>query len=289
MALATTLGTVFAASKPPAGVEDFQPAAAMCRIDDLRSDAAGNAAGVADAVADVGCLLAPAQVAALQEKGNPVVADLRGADAYAVSHLPDAILLSPVELRTKPYWKDRTVVLVGSGKGERQQLQLCSALRAGGHANVYVLRGGMAAWGRDARPEAGRPADLDSRAWLTAGELFIETQDPAALLLVPPSQSAVRTVLGAGQPLDDEVADVQRAEVVVRKALKAVRTAPARVVLVAPRSWSGADLDALARKLLPLPLLAYRDGASAVDEFVRGHRAGLVALARGPKVPRCGL
>lgn len=263
---------------------------ASCRIEDMKRE--GALWDRPQLAADARCAISVERVAQLRSQPHTLVVDLRPKEAFSLAHIDGAINATPTDLHTKPYWRSRRVVLVGSGKGEHQLLQLCSSLKQAGYSEVHVLNGGMLAWARDRQPESGRAHDADSRQLVDAAELFVESQDPATLLLIPPdfvdlSKEFVGTTLTvSNQGVDQLEAMVHK---VVAGPATPNRPAPLRVVIVAPATVTPAELGELTRRLRPLPVLVYRSGVEELREFLRGHKAGLVALARGPKRPGCGL
>lgn len=263
---------------------------ASCRIEDMKKE--GAVWTGPQLAADARCAITVERVAQLQSHPHTLIVDLRPKEAFSLAHIDGAINATSAELHTKPYWKSRRVVLVGSGKGEHQLLQLCGSLKQAGYSEVHVLNGGMLAWARDRQPESGRAHDADGRQLIDAAELFVEAQDPATLLLLPPAFADLSKEF-VGTTLTTSNLGVEQLEAMVRKVVAGPATpnrpAPLRVVLVAPATVTPAELGELARRLRPLPVLVYRSSVEELREFLRGHKAGLVALARGPRRPGCGL
>jgi len=291
LCLAASISSAVNAAAVMEVLSGIDPVGASCRIEDIKKESAAGWSGP-QLAADVRCAIPVDRVAQLQTQSETLIVDLRPKEAFALAHIPGALNATATDLQTKPYWKNRRVVLVGSGKGEHQLLQLCGSLKQTGYAAVHVLHGGMLAWARDGQPELGRAHDGEGRPFIDAAELFAESQDPTTLLLIPPAFAELGKEF-VGTTLTTSSRSVDQLEATVRKAATGPATVnrPAlmRVVLAAPASVTTAEFGELARRLRPLPVLVYRSGVEDLREFLRGHKAGLVALARGPKRPACGL
>lgn len=94
----------------------------------------------------------PAQLSRWARGDAPLhIVDLRAEHAYEAYHVPGAIRLSPIELRTLSAWQNERLVLVGSGAAYRSLEALQAQLIEEGFADVWLLDGGTAFWKKQAR------------------------------------------------------------------------------------------------------------------------------------------
>lgn len=79
-----------------------------------------------------------------------VIADVRGREAFERVHIRGARNVALAAVKTKRHWRDRALVLVGSGQSYRPLEQAARELRAKGF-DAHVLDGGVAYWARMVR------------------------------------------------------------------------------------------------------------------------------------------
>lgn len=82
---------------------------------------------------------------------RPIVFDLRGADAWNVSHLPGAL---PLDVNAAPenLGLARDTPIVSYDEVGFRSAKFSRRLRAAGFAKTYVLDGGIFSWANDRRP-----------------------------------------------------------------------------------------------------------------------------------------
>ncbi|MFA7345614.1 MAG: rhodanese-like domain-containing protein [Terrimicrobiaceae bacterium] len=97
---------------------------------------------------------------------TPVVVDVRGAEDYQRSHLPESLNMPSFQLKASQHLKTRPLVLVGDGPQTAAQLQKA------GFESVRILDGGIPAWQALGAPllgsERGLPAEISPAAFLQA-------------------------------------------------------------------------------------------------------------------------
>jgi len=93
----------------------------------------------------------------MEGKDKPVIVDVREADEFAVSHLPNAVRLSPAASADdagntvlQDVAKDRRIVLYCS-VGLRSS-KMAKRLRDAGFTNVHNMSGSIFQWANDGRP-----------------------------------------------------------------------------------------------------------------------------------------
>jgi len=287
-ALAACVLSALQAGAPAAGADNGIPealkniphASGVCRKDD---GPAGTAYAAGTTAADLGCAAGPA---VLQRPGA-LLADVRQSAEYASYHIGGALNVSLGDLHSKPYWRSKPVVLIGSGKAERELYMECTRLKQRGYKDVSVLRGGMASWTAAARPLAGRTPSLAEATRLSPEEFWQEGQDPDNLVLLSKGQAGLQGEV----PFAMVLPAVSAAEVrtIVERRRKEMKNAPlASVILASDESVPVAELEAMQRALLPIPVLVYSGGRAALTRQVAVQKAVWLAQAQGPKQPACG-
>lgn len=155
---------------------------------------AGRHAFAADGVR----LMSAGEVYRAQRQGRVHLVDPRPPAHFERAHIPGAISLSPVELKTQDHWKDETVVLVGSGAAYGALTALGEALLASGFRDVGILDGGTRHWLAQSEPRRKAnpfavitPAEIDlardADRWIV-----IDTTSGAPAL--PPGVAHIRGV-----------------------------------------------------------------------------------------------
>lgn len=272
----------------PEALKGIQPSGYSCQRDDTQR---GNQAAAAPQeprpTADLSCALEPSQWPGFAGKRSPLMVDTRSAVEFESAHVDGALNASVVQLKVKPYLKDRAVVLMGTGKAEQELYTACAELKAQGFAQVRVLRGGLARWQREGRPLTGRSpqgADLPVPT-LKAAELWQEQQFDANLVLVGPSHTALMSQLSSAIAV--KALDAASLRAVLERRRKETRNAPLAAVVVVGDS-SEAALRELSAALPGVPLLSYLEPVNAYLADMRQQQASWTALAKGPKQPPCG-
>lgn len=271
---------------PPA-LQGIQPALGMCRGDeDAPKNTSARGPVRAEVAPDLACALPVAELPGALKRPDTLLVDMRPASEHSEFRIDGALNLSAPELRNKPYLRDRNIVLIGSGKGEREIYAACAELKQSGFRHVRTLRGGMTAWLAHGQPVVGRPPEAHQAMRLSAPELWREAQFDGNVVLLADKQEAMlpdlpfSAALGYGSPEIIRTALEQR-----RRNLK---DAPfASVVLVVDASASPEELRRLQRSLMPAPLLVYTGSREALTRHIAVQKAMWAAQARGPKQPGC--
>jgi len=269
----------------PAVLRDIPRAGAACRRDDpLPATAAASFGGHAD----IGCALTVSEAVAAQSGVETVLADVRPPSAYGASHIEASRNLQLTDLHNKPYWHDKRVVLVGSGKGEAELYRECAALKQAGYRNVHVLQGGIAQWVAQGLPLAGRPESAAQLARLSTDEVLLEMRAEANLIVLDPAQAITRSDIAGAVTLPVlSAAAIREAIDKRRKADK--KTPPAGVVVVTAPATSDEQIGQWQQAAAPMPLLVYAEGRPALVAGQAQQKATWTAQAKGPKRLGCGL
>lgn len=268
----------------PAALHNIPRAGGECRRDAID---AMPAAAVEGPAADLSCALPAAEAA--KEVGDPAAlfVDVRRMADFEAFHIAGAVNIRPDELRSKPYWRGKRVVLVGNGKAERELYALCSGLKQAAYGQVRVLRGGMPAWLAQELPVQGKAPAVSGLTRLSAAELWAESQYTANLLLLDPRQNALQGDISYAVLLSRLTPEMVHSTLLQRrKQLKGVGLAS--VVLVAGTDTPEPQIEALRKALTPVPLLVYSDTAAAYRQQLQAQKAVWSARLRGPKPLPCG-
>ncbi|AOX99678.1 rhodanese-like domain-containing protein [Jeongeupia sp. USM3] len=265
-------------------LKDISPASGMC----LR-DAVGASSGTVSAIRpkpDLSCAIAPTELSPMLGRPELTLIDVRLRADYDAARIDGAMNLSVTDVRTKSFLRDKLLVLIGSGKSERELYVACAELKGQGFKQVKVLRGGMPAWWSLQRPPGGEPGAGQQVTPLTATELWAESQFDANLILLATSDAAMQRVLPAATRLpNDQSATVRAALDKKRKA----KQSPLGVVLVLPPNASGTLIAQIREGIQPLPLLVYTGSAAQYSQQIAQQKAIWAAQERGPKKLGCGL
>lgn len=262
--------------------------AGVCSRDDVAASTSGMPMLGVDAAPDLGCALAPADAMALQGRPDTVVVDTRPAREFALFHIDSSLNATPSELRVKPFLQSKSLILAGSGKGERELYVACGELRRAGFKQVKVLRGGLPAWLAHQQPVVGRIEAAESMVRLTPGQLWAEARFDANLVLLAPGMASLQKEFPKGVLLRDDSPEALKT--IVEKRRREARNVPlASIVLVAGSTAQDDRIGRLIQALKPVPVLVYGDTAEALKQFLVSQEAAWKVQARGPKQPKCGL
>jgi len=102
--------------------------------------------------------VSPAQVAAWQERGEVFLfVDTRPKLQYDLRHARGAVTIPAFAFTTTPLPRGMKLVLYDDGAGSTEAENAASALRSRGHADFYLLDGGLTAWEAQGLPIVAPP------------------------------------------------------------------------------------------------------------------------------------
>lgn len=273
----------------PDALKGVAPAGQSCKRDEVAQRPKGLSEPAVQAIpADLHCAVSVPEVVSLRDRNAAFLVDTRSPREFEALHIDGALNATPAEVRSKTFLRDRTLVLVGSGKAEQELYVACTELKSRGFPRVKVLRGGMPLWQAQGQPTVGLRSDGALPPSLNTAELWLETQFDANLVLVAPSHAALRDQLPYAMPLAQVNASAVKSVLDLRR--RELKNSPlSAVVLVAEESAMAADTwRALAASMAPVPLLVYTHPADVFMREMRQQQLSWTALARGPKQPPCG-
>ena len=283
-------GMVLAQSRPltaPEALKDIQPAGQACRRDEI-ADKPNVISGRPMSIPDMACAVSAQELGLWVKAGQISVIDTRRSNEYAQFHIDSALNLSAAEVVHKTQLRNKAIVLVGTGKLERELYAACADLKAKGFTSVKVLHGGMPAWVDAGQSVMGRAPPVDQLRRLEPSELLAESQFDANLVVVTPSETSLQSQLSYAVATPQESADALK-KLLEQHRKEAKGTLLNAVVLVTSPKTSPAALAQWTAMAYPLPLLFYSEGVPAYQRYLTGQKAVWLAQARGPKQPACGL
>lgn len=273
----------------PDALTGIAPAGQSCKRDDAgQQPRSVSELGAATITADLSCAVSVPEVANLRNGNAAFLVDTRSPKDFEAVHIDGALNATPAEVRSKTFLRDRTLVLVGSGKAEQELYAACAELKSRGFPHVKVLRGGLPVWQALGQATVGRGSDGAVPPSLSTAELWLEAQFDANLVLVTPSRAVLRDQLPHAMPLAQVNASSIKS--VLDRRRRELKNAPlSAVVLVTEGSTMGADTRrALMASMAPVPLLVYTQSAEVFMREMRQQQLSWTALAHGPKQPPCG-
>lgn len=272
----------------PEALKEIKQAAGMCLREDIVPTEKGGGFRSESLEPDLSCAIAPSELATILGRSDMVLVDVRNREEYATFHIPGVLNMLHSDLRSKYFLRNKTMVLIGNGKAERELYASCADLKAGGFKQVKVLRGGTISWLSSGQLMEGQLPNVMQSARLTASELLIESQFDSNLVLVSQNLEKIQHYLSFSVLIPNESFATVKA--VIERRRKELKKSPlAAVVLVTNQNTDGDTMQRLSQALQPIPLLVYTDSVEAYVSRVEQQRAIWLAQARGPKKLGCGL
>ena len=282
-------GTGVPSTAMPDALNGIAPSGTTCRRDEV-----GGAKGVGQVTetpalgnADLSCAIGAGELQAMRGRGAATLVDVRHAADFDAAHIEGAMNLTLTALRTKAYLRDKPLVLVGNGRGERELYSTCGLMKAQGFRQVRVLRGGLPMWLAQGQSVVGRESLAGAVPRLSSVELWLEGQFDANLVFVTAGQAAVRERL----PYVTTISELSPAAVkaLLARRAKELKNEPfASVVLVVEPATTAETVNALRAAISPAPLLVYSQAADVFVREMRQQQLTWTAHARGPKQLPCG-
>lgn len=270
----------------PAALKDIKTAGGVCRTDDAAGSPNGSVAGFV-AQPDFGCAISVNEVRRQMADPHVALIDLRSASEHQAFHIESSLNIDLAVLRSKPYWRDKSLILIGGGRLDQEIYASCARLKQVGYKRVGVLRGGMLAWLTQDQAVVGRPVSPQQQARLSDAEFWQGSQSDSAFLVISKEQSAFQAEFPLSIVLQHVSPETLRTAVERRR--KAARSPKLMsVILIVNPGVSDEQIRNWQQLILPETLLVYTEGQEAYRRQVAIQKAILSAQARGPKQPRCG-
>ncbi len=273
--------------KLPDALKNIKSAGGACLRDDMSSllDAS---AGRFPVSPDLGCAISASEIRTQISDPNWLLIDMRSAAEHEAFHIQNSLSLDLAALQSKPYWRGKSLVLIGGGKLDQELYVSCVRLRKLGYKQVRVLSGGMVLWLAQNQAVVGNPASPQQLARLSDAEFWQENLGANTLIALSKERSALQADLPLSVALAQTSGETLRAAVERRR--KAARIPKLMsVVLVADSAITDEQIRNLQQAILPETLLVYTGDRETYRRQVAIQKAVWEAQTRGPKQPRCGL
>lgn len=285
--LASTLAQAASPEGLPEALKGIKPATGMCLRDAVPSSSATQPATAAARHVDVSCGIGVSDMVALSARQALTLVDVRDANAQAQATIDGSLRMSVAELHSKTFLRDRPLVLVGNGKGQRELMAACARLEAAGFVKPMVLLGGMPAWIAQRQPVVGLTNGADELPRLTSAELWMEGQFDANLIVVAEPLRSLQ------QRLPNAIVAADLSPTALKKALEQRRKSRiavvASVIVASPSELLPAQQHAARDALRPVPVLYYVGTPEAFAKDMQRQSSMWAAHDRGPKQPGCVL
>lgn len=279
-------GQVSSGDTLPDALKHVNPAGSSCRRADVIA-AGSSQSQVAEVPPDPSCAITVTETKTLLGRPNVIPVDVRPESDYQAFHIQGAVNGSLSGIRSKPYWRGKTVLLVGHGKAERDLYVQCRRLKQDGFQDVRVLRGGMAAWLATDQGVTGRPPGTAHLARLSASEFWAESRSPDNLVVLGAAQQGWQSDLPTSMVLPQVNREAMKALLATRGA-QSKMPAPASLLLVLPVGVTDQEIKLLQIAAQPIAVLVYADTREELVRQIVIQKAVWAAHARGPKQPACG-
>jgi len=267
-------------------LKDIKPAGSACLADDVVPDKFSPGNKSINTMPDMSCAISSVELPLLQGHPETLFVDVRTAAEYEAYRIDSALNMTVSALRSKSFMREKSVVLIGNGKAERELYGACGELKKQGFKQIRVLQGGMSAWLFSKQPVVGRPSDAAQYIRLSPAELWTESQFDANLVLVVPSQKSIQRQLVLSLLLPDE--NVGAIKSLIDRRRKEKKILPLAAVVLVSTPGIGVDyIHRLQEAIQPMPLLVYADTEEAYVRQLAQQKAVWAAYAHGPKQPGC--
>jgi len=132
----------------------------------------------------------------LKKRQEILFVDIRNKEAFDRLRIPGSIHVPLYALKTKPFLKDKPLVLVGEGYPNFALEQLCKDVRAAGFNKTSILNGGLRSWIQKKGPIEG-DAFAAHEVSRVPPKVFLAQKDAPAWLVITVSDSGT----SSSQPL----------------------------------------------------------------------------------------
>lgn len=267
-------------------LKDIPPAGLTCSLPEAGPAVSGASKKRQAEPVDLGCAIDPERAAQLLAQPQTVLVDTRRKAAFDDYRIDGALNMPARDVKTLPHLKSRSVLLLGSGQGDRELYAACASLKNEGFLKVHVLRGGIHAWVRADRPIIGQPPSAVDMASLTPAALRQEASFEPNLVLRTPDVDPVKHGLPPATVVKElSTAAVKAAVTTAKTKRKGARLGA--VVLVLGEKVDRSGLEALLAASGPDPVLVYGEPLSAYAQYLDDQKAMWVAQAQGPRPAAC--
>ena len=272
--------------KLPDALKNIKSSGGACMRDDQSSSLDVSAGSPVSP--DMGCAISASEIRAQTSDQNWLLIDMRSAVEYGAFHIHNSLSLDLAALQSKPYWRGKSLVLIGRGKLDQDIYASCVRLRKLGYKQVRVLSGGMLLWLAQNQAVVGSPTSPQQLARLSDAEFWQESLGVNTLIALSKERSALQVDLPLSVALVQTSGETLRAAVERRRKAGKIPKLMS-VVLVANSTITDEQIRNLQQAILPETLLVYTGDSDAYKRQVAIQKTVWATQKRGPRQPRCGL
>lgn len=236
---------------------------------------------------NMSCALTVSALKRLMERNDATLIDIRPSKDFAVSRIDGALNTSIASIQTKPFLRNKTIVLVGNGKGEKELYESCESLRADGFKHMHILQGGMPAWLMNGESSFTRGDSSAIPPVLTESELWVESQFSLNIMLIH-GEAEWKNIFPSAIFLKENNGSSLRT-IMESRGWKKTRAQINAVILIVDKEVSQEELQNLQKASRSIPLLIHMGSVQNYKKQMAQQNAIWAAQARGPKQPGCGL
>lgn len=226
------------------------------------------------AARDTSCYISAKSIRASIE--SIVVVDVRPPGEFEQFHIDGAANIAVHAIKTKPFLRQKSLVLVDRGAVQLPLEEQCARLKAEGY-RVSVLKGGLKAWNEQSGSFSGAAPDALSLSTISPSELYEASHAERWLMVVSKTNRPVAENFSA-VAMNIDPANRESAERNLRK-LKALQLAKGSRVIVANADGENyRAIEELVRKFGLKDVWYLAGGVRGYASFLTDHAAMLERL-----------
>lgn len=266
-------------------LKHIKPAGGSCTQQEANQPKLSKVVDVVEIKPDLSCAITPLELLHQLQSPSTVLIDTRSAAEFANYHIDGAMNINATDLRSKAFLREKSVVLIGNGKAEREHYIVCKRLKLDGFKQVRVLQGGLPTWLASGQVVLGPVPNTAQLMKLTPSELWIENRFEANLILVAADQEVLQKQLAGSLLIPDEKS--KTIQLAIKQRSKSSKYgSPIAVVVITAKDF---DFQSVSEAIKPVPLLIYSETADAFANQLKQQKSVWEAQTRGPKQPSgCG-
>lgn len=278
-------GNVKSGNEIPEALQQIQPAGGVCRKDDRVPSMGGNE--VRGTSLDMSCAITPQDAAIVLERNGAMIADVRPTEEFQLSHVNNAMNLSESDILAKHYLREKTLLMMGSGKLEAAVYRACTRLRSAGYKQVFVVRGGIGGWLQQGYPLQGGSAG-PAQIGLSVAEFWAEVQQPENVVVLDADRASMHALIPDASVVSKDAAVTIRAALEARNKGKFGKV-PLNLIFVFSSSISPERIRKVRQVAGVVPVLFFSGSDAEFSAYAAQKKAVWLAQVRGPKKLGCGL
>ncbi|MDD2740495.1 MAG: rhodanese-like domain-containing protein [Methylomonas lenta] len=272
-------------------IKNIKPASGMCIADKAMAVESNHSdIGYSESVKpDLSCAILASQLSTIVSNDkNLVLVDTRKKQDFTDYSIAGAMNTSVSDIKNKMFLRDKSVVLIGDGKAERDLYLSCAELKKMAFKDVRVLRGGMPTWLSGGYPVIGKIPQLDQLGVLTSLELWSESQYDENLIVIDHVKKEFQHELNTNNLINSLTLTNLKKTIEKRRSVLSSEYFSS-LIIITTTNLANNNLAKLRKDLVPIPTLVYLGTLEEYKLQLSQQKAVLLARDRGPKKPGCHL